>query len=363
MTKFKKTLILFSSGDIGGAERSLSRLASKGKKNEYLLGSLTGDASVLETKIDSNFYVHKFGFKNKSIFKLILSCIKALIFSKKEKIDNLYICGFKACTIIRLFSIFVKTPKIIHAIRWNPISNNSDDKIFRALERLFIFKTNGWVCNSKSAVDTLKLSCKIPKEKITLIYNGVEIQEKQILIKNSKKNIILTLSNFALRKGILEYLTVIEKVLQKDDKVEFILAGRDDMNGLVHKEITRRNLHNNVNITGFVNDISKLFEVAKIMVIPSVLPEGNPTSILEGMSYGKPVIGYDIKGVNELINHKKTGIIVPLLNKQKMADSIVNLIQKPQLIEKLGNNSYDIVKKKFTLNNMLQNHRNYFNSL
>ena len=46
-----------------------------------------------------------------------------------------------------------------------------------------------------------------------------------------------------------------------------------------------------------------------------------------------------------------------------MADSIVNLIQKPQLIEKLGNNSYDIVKKKFTLNNMLQNHRNYFNSL
>ena len=41
----------FSSGDIGGVERSLSRLASKGEINEYLLGSLSGDASVLEAKI------------------------------------------------------------------------------------------------------------------------------------------------------------------------------------------------------------------------------------------------------------------------------------------------------------------------
>ncbi len=360
MEKLNKTLILFSSGDIGGAERSLSRLSSKGFKNEFLLGSLAGDGFVLENKISS--YVHKFGYKRISIFTLILSCIKAVIFSKKENIDNLYICGFKACSIIRLVSIFIKTPKIIHAIRWNPISDNIDDKIFRYLERLFIYKTDGWVCNSKSTVDTLIIRCKLPRKKIHFIYNGIEINEKR-KTKSIDENIILTLSNFAPRKGILEYLNVIERVLKKINNVKFILAGRDDMNGLVHKEINKRNLEKNVILTGFVNDVSKLFEITKFMVIPSILPEGNPTSILEGMSYRKPILGYDVQGINELIRNNKTGFIIPLLNEIEMANRIVRLINKPNLIEKFGRNGYNTIKKNFTLDNMLKNHRDYFNSI
>ena len=45
-----KTLILFSSSEIGGAERSLSRLSEKGKRNEFILGSLSGDGSIFQTK-------------------------------------------------------------------------------------------------------------------------------------------------------------------------------------------------------------------------------------------------------------------------------------------------------------------------
>ena len=100
-----------------------------------------------------------------------------------------------------------------------------------------------------------------------------------------------------------------------------------------------------------------------MMVIPSILPEGNPTSILEAMSYGKPVIGYDIKGVNELIIHNKTGYTIPLLNEAKMVDNIVKLINEPNLLEKFGNNSFNIIKKEFTLDKMLKSHRNYFNSI
>ncbi|MAI28794.1 MAG: hypothetical protein CMP38_01160 [Rickettsiales bacterium] len=363
MVKTNKTLILFSSGDIGGAERSLSRLAYKGKKNEFLLGSLSGDGSILQAKINTNSHVNKFGFIKKSIFHLIISCIKAIIFSKKENIDNLYICGFKACSIIRIISIFIKTPKIIHAIRWNPVSDNINDKIFRIFERIFIFKTTGWVCNSKSALETLVLKCGIPRNKITFIYNGIEINEKIILEKNLNQNVVLTLSNFAPRKGLIEYLSVIEKVVKKLDRVEFIFAGRDDMNGQVHREVSRKQLQKNIKLVGFVNDVSKLFKISKLMVIPSILPEGNPTSILESMSYGKPVIGYDVKGVNELITHNKTGFIIPLLNEKEMANSIVKLIQKPNLANKFGNNSYNLIKKKFTLDAMLEKHREYFNSV
>ena len=72
MSKFK-TLILFSSSEIGGAEKSLSRLANKGEKNEFILGSLSGDGILLESKMNTNLQVFKFGFKKLSYFNLILS--------------------------------------------------------------------------------------------------------------------------------------------------------------------------------------------------------------------------------------------------------------------------------------------------
>ena len=61
------------------------------------------------------------------------------------------------------------------------------------------------------------------------------------------------------------------------------------------------------------------------MVLPSLLPEGCPTSILEGMAWGLPIVCYDIKGVNELVINNKTGFIVSLNNKKKMAEMILKL--------------------------------------
>ena len=57
-----KTLILFSSSEIGGAEQSLSRLALEGNNKEFILGSLSGDGILLNNKNLLNLGVQKFGF-------------------------------------------------------------------------------------------------------------------------------------------------------------------------------------------------------------------------------------------------------------------------------------------------------------
>ena len=360
MKNQKRTLILFSSSEIGGAEKTLSRLANHGEKNEFYLGSLNGQGELLKQTKEDRLKVESFGYKYTNKFNIILSCLNAIKFSKKIQADYIYICGFKACTIIRIFSIFFNVPKIIHAIRWNPISINKDDKIFRIFERLFIKQTCGWICNSKSTKDTLTIHCGIPPNKINIIYNGIDVK-KPYLRKNSNKNVVLTLSNFAPRKGIIEYLNVIERVIKINSNVKFIIAGRDDMNGKVHQEIKNKNLEKFIETPGFVNQTSDLFKISKIMVMPSLLPEGCPTSILEGMSWGKPSIGYNIEGLKELIVNNKTGYLLNKYDEKSMADCILKLLNNPDLIEKLGYNAYKQIKKKFTLNKMLYKHREFFN--
>ena len=358
-----KTLILFSSSEIGGAERSLSRLSEKGKRNEFILGSLSGDGSIFQTKAKIKTPILKFGYQKTSLGNLIFSCVKAFVFSRKNKIDILYICGFKACTIIRIISVFFKTPKIIHAIRWNPISNNRDDKIFRYLEKFFNFNTSGWICNSKSASDTLINYCGIPKEKVTYIYNGIETKKKNFNNSFNKHKFILTLSNFSPRKGLIDYLNVIEKVLKKNKNVEFILAGRDNMNGLVQKTIKQKKLEKFVHTPGFIYNTPEVFKKSYMVVLPSLLPEGCPTSILEAMSYGKPIIGYNIYGINELVIDDINGFLISINDQEAMAARILKLIDSPDLVEKLGIRGYSRVLKEFSLNKMLDEHRNYINNL
>ena len=48
MKNIKRTLILFSSSEIGGAEKTLSRLANHGEKHEFYLGSLKGKGELLK---------------------------------------------------------------------------------------------------------------------------------------------------------------------------------------------------------------------------------------------------------------------------------------------------------------------------
>ena len=360
MKNVKRTLILFSGSEIGGAEKTLSRLANHGEENEFYLGSLKGKGELVKQNKSNKIKVFSFGYQRKNLLNFIFSCFNSIKFSRKIQADFIYICGFKACTIIRIISLFYETPKIIHAIRWNPISNNKDDRIFRIFERLFKHQTFGWICNSKSAKNTLYKYCGIPKNRITFIYNGIEAKNLN-LNKKINKNIVLTLSNFAPRKGIIEYLNVIEKVISINKDVKFIIAGRDDMNGKVQREIQKKKLERYIETPGFVDNTSDLIKISKFMVMPSLLPEGCPTSILEGMSWGLPIICYNIIGIEELVIKNKTGFIASLNNKKEMADMIIKLLNNPIILKEFSVNANKIISENFTLNEMLRKHRNIFN--
>ena len=101
-----------------------------------------------------------------------------------------------------------------------------------------------------------------------------------------KEKIVLTLSNFAPRKGIIEYLNVIEKVINVDSSIKFIIAGRDDMRGKVQKEIKRKKLESFVNTPGFVNNTSCLLKSSKLhkrhMLIEKKSYEAMPELLKKG---------------------------------------------------------------------------------
>ena len=68
------------------------------------------------------------------------------------------------------------------------------------------------------------------------------------------------------------------------------------------QSITKADLQDVIEIKGFTNDISTLISSADICLVPSLMKDPFPTTVLEAMSVGKPVIATVHGGAAEAIN-------------------------------------------------------------
>jgi glycosyltransferase involved in cell wall biosynthesis len=67
------------------------------------------------------------------------------------------------------------------------------------------------------------------------------------------------------------------------------------------------------------------------------------------MACGKAVVGSDISGVNSVITNKKTGLLVPSMNADALADAIMFLLQNKEERDLLGKNARALVLSKYNL--------------
>ena len=268
----KKILILFTSSELGGAEKSLTRLASKiTNKIDIQLATMDGVGPWVDLCNKYNFNPIILGNRKdngrhgtidfKSISKLCL-----LIF--KEKFDIVYGVGLRLSIFIRFIILFTPKTKYINAIRWHPASPKLVDKVFRLVERYFSFLIDFYICNSAVSKNLLIEKCKVHTKKIRVIYNGIENKKSSLLNKENNEPVLLITSNFSPRKGLAEFLLkVIKPLYSQGNKFHLFLAGRDEMNGLIKKIVKDNNLEKVVTILGFVDEIDNFFIQSDIFIL------------------------------------------------------------------------------------------------
>ena len=341
-------LLLFSSSDIGGAERSLSRMALANKNPNLLYDIATfGSHGVLSNWLKSKSMNCRC-FDNKT-WKLM----KYIYISKP---DVIYIVGFRLSVFLRFFCKICTKNIVVQGVRWNPSSQSKLDKSFRFFERFFSFLIDGYIVNSNSARELLKT---ISINKVELIYNGISnFQHNKY--PTSSKNYVITLANLSRRKGHVEYLKTIHNVLREIPDTQFLFLGHDNLNGQVQQIIFEQGLSSNVRYLGFQGDVSNYLTESSIFVLPSLFGEGCPTSILEAFSHKLPVIAYRIDGIPELVSHDDDGLLVEPGDTENLTIAIKDLLLNPTKANQMGVKGYTKIKENFSLEVMTRKHNEYF---
>ena len=350
MANFKKVgiLLLFSSSDIGGAERSLSRMALSNNNDSisYQLSTFGTNGAWSEWILSITGTPICF---NHSVWKLIK-------YVHTEKPDIVYIIGFRISVLLRLIKVFLPKVRLVQGVRWNPGSNDMLDKTFRFVERLFGFLLDGYIVNSNSARQSLN---KLVNKNVVLIYNGIANIQQANLKKSNNKNII-TVANLSTRKGYEDYLRAIAIVIKKVPESRFLFLGKDNLNGKIQKIIIGKSLESNVQYLGFQENVESFLSRSAIFVLPSKYGEGCPTSILEAFSFKLPVIAYRIDGIPELVSHNDDGILIDVGDSDAFAKAIEDLLLNPVKAAEMGAKGYKKVKEIFLLDNMVNKHNEYF---
>ena len=79
-----------------------------------------------------------------------------------------------------------------------------------------------------------------------------------------------------------------------------------------------------------------------MFVLPSI-QEGQGIVLLEAQASGKPVVAFDLGGVNEAILRGETGFLVKRGSNEELADALLRLISDKILREKMGANGRGFV--------------------
>jgi len=217
----------------------------------------------------------------------------------------------------------------------------------------------------------LKLS-KVPKQKIAIIYNGIDLKkyEQPIDIQSKKAEIGIKNNEFVIGnvanlypvKGQIYLLKAAAKIIKEFPNTKFLLIGRGELEEKLKKEAQKLGIASHIKFLGFRNDVKELLKIMDVFVLCS-LSEGLPLSLIEAMASKVPVVCTNVGGIPEVIEDGINGFLVPVANSIILAEKIIYLLKDKTLSNNFTFYGYHKIKQRFSLQFMLDKYAEIYSDL
>ncbi|MCS7180757.1 MAG: glycosyltransferase [bacterium] len=337
---------LIGSSEIGGTEKMILTLSKNLDKNifDIVFFCIKGQGKFTNKIKDEKFKIYVTNLK-----KNPFSFISLMFYIKKEKVDILHSFLFVANIVGRIYGKILKIKVVISSQRSTDPWRKWYHWLFERITKNFV---DIIISNSYTAREVLVKKGKIPRKKIKVIPNGIELPEKKEKI--DKDYIAIgAIGNLRKAKGYFYYIESAKLVIEKFKNVKFYIIGEGEMREAILKKIKKENLEEYFILTGYVENIYEYLKIFDIFVLSS-LWEGCPVSLLESMGYGVPSIATNVGDVPYIIENGKDGFIVEKGNSEQIAEKIIKLIKDKNLREEIGNKAREKIKKYYSFETMVR---------
>jgi len=384
-----KILFVIENATFGGGERAFAQIINGLDKEKFEIYVACLSDGLFVEKIKGDAEILPLDLRNRFNFVNIFQLAKIM---KEKKIDIVHSQGARADFFARLAAGFAKVPVSISTVQM-PVEgfnvNFFKKIIYIILDRFSEKFVDQFIVPSEALRERLIEKHKISAEKVSLIYNGVEIEsDTRFRIPDARKKIMQelkipentmlvgTIGRLVWQKGLPYFIQAVEIINSKfsilrsrasaeDGQIpnsKFLIVGEGELEESLKFKVKSLKLEDKVIFTGFRKDVKEILSALDILVLAS-LREGFPMITLEGMAMGKPAVATNIEGIREQVIDGETGILVPPRNPQALAEAILKLAKSKELREKMGLAGRKLVEEKFDIRGIVKQHEQLYFSL
>lgn len=236
--------------------------------------------------------------------------------------------------------------------------------MLKANELIFISKSDqrAWVQNNHGQV----VHNFVDFSRFDSTLNSVLIRGKFGILSDAP--VILYVGGFHPIKGIFPMLEALAELKKRFVKLRCLMPGTiyEPSNSLIarmarkvlpllgsgtnsqkiHKIIEVADLKDTCIFLPFQTNIAPLYAACDVLVFPAIVPHfARP--VIEASAMGKPSVGSDLGGVNELIEHDHTGLLVEPGSPIALAEALKELLTNPERLKNFGENALIKARKEF----------------
>jgi glycosyltransferase involved in cell wall biosynthesis len=344
--KKKKLVFILNNFLIGGSERLILEILKNLDRNRFEINIITvfgsGPMEIEFKKLKSPiFFAGPKKYPSSLLFKIIwilsipFIILRLIVFFKKSKPD-VVITSLYSADVLGIFSAWLLRIKKRVVIQHDTHKVFIMRKIFRKTSSLNL--AHKIIAVSFTVKKFLVNYFGVSKNKIIVIYNGIDFNKFELGKKSLGSNLILGfIGRFVPDKSpecLLKALVVLKKKYKLEPKVMMAGGGKLEL-GL--KQFVNDNNLENVEFTGWVNDVVKWLKMIDILIIPSK-EEGLPLIALEGLASNKIVVASDIEPMKELIISGDNGILFKVGDFNSLSEKLKDLLNNPILVKRYYNN-------------------------
>ena len=368
-----KILYIITSSGIGGAEKILYYTATGLDYNKYDISvcSLKNKGEIARTLEKQGIEVCCLHMGGRERFLGWLSSIITLIrlFPYLIRIRPTIVHSFlfRANILARIAGYLTGVPIVISSVR----VMGGEKKYFHYVERITSFMVDHYVTVSESVKRYIIDKSKISAEKISVIYNGVNIKSQDNSYEQNPKmpfkikdkdRILMTVGRLHKQKGHCYLIQAVSKVRKEFPKVKLLVTGEGEEENNLKKLVKSLDLMNEVIFAGLSSDIERILPMAELFILPS-LWEGLPNALLEAMAAGKPVVATKVGGIPEIVVHGETGMLIPPRDTDALAAAIIDLLQNRLKAKDMGEAGRIRAGKRFSIYKMIEKTENLYQEL
>jgi glycosyltransferase involved in cell wall biosynthesis len=273
-----------------------------------------------------------------------------------SRFDVVHTHGYFASTFSRLALLLLRGPAVIHHIHTTDLNFKARN---RRIESLLSLCSDRVICVSQAVKRFAEESLGVHSQKIRVVYNtafadGEYSTEhaaggQDVLSRLSPEDfVILSIASLTRNKGHDILLTAMKELLPRHNNIRGVIVGEGPERRFLEDRIGSLGLSGRVLLAGMRQDVLPFLHRADVVVLSTIGREGLSVALIEGAAAGRPLVGSDLGGIPEVIEHGANGFLFRPGDSLELVQALERLITNPELRERMGQRSRTLYGNRFS---------------